>query len=66
MSLIKQIMIAISAIAASLAVIAGTLKLLAWLGVGVIALLVAVIILIWVLRKRKKDKKSYYQHSTKL
>lgn len=65
MGLFKQILVAITAIGASLAVIAGTLKLLAWLGVGVIALLVAVIILIWVLRKRKKDK-SYYQHSTKL
>ncbi len=66
MGLFKQILVAITAIGASLAVIAGTLKLLAWLGVGVIALLVAVIILIWVLRKRSKNKKSYYQHSTKL
>lgn len=62
--MLKQILVAISAIAASLAVIAGTLKLIAWLGLGVIALLVAAILLIWFLRKRSKEKqKSYYESS---
>jgi hypothetical protein len=64
--MLKQILVAISAIAASLAVIAGTLKLIAWLGVGVIALIIAVIVLIWVLRKRSRDKNSSYQQSTRL